>query len=318
MQANSAPGNTVSNLDVFDAPVRDYLVSQAKDFGYNPALLIPIIDVALEEAKKTTKQAQADLGARLLRIGIAEKALVFLRAVLSQSKKFRSARERIMAYSAVFITGAGISFESDIPLARILTDLLTFCGASSWEDLRKDPVKCQKFKLQFKQNCEGKQPGISHKRIVDGFPRYILEILCLNWDNLLEKAAQNSGKMLQKENVDRPVTDARHLWKFHGDVENIRTDNRKGQGGWIFPDEDGYVFTSFINYVEKIGIKDTMFTLVIVGYGENEKTITAIISLFENKPPRPTLRVGLDLSRLQEENYIVGPSDFVLKEILPS
>jgi hypothetical protein len=78
------------------------------------------------------------------------------------------------------------------------------------------------------------------------------------------------------------------------------------------------VFNNFSKYVEEKGLLNSIFTFVIVGYSEKERNIyKKIIETFEKKPKRPTFRVGLDLKRLHDKNYIVGPADFVLKNILP-
>jgi hypothetical protein len=253
---------------------------------------------------------------RILRSKIEEHAYAYVHGVLSQSKKWKSAHECIRSYCSIFLVGAGLSFESGIPLTKVLKDILEFCGANNYDELRKDEQKCKKFKLEFKRVCDEKNVGTSHKLIALNFPRYILEIICLNWDNLIERAAKELGREIHKIHEDVAVVGERHLWKFHGDVENIKTDNVKGKGGWVFPNEGGYVFNNFIKYIEEKGLLKRMFTFVIVGYSEREEEIYGkIIKSFEKR--RPTFRVGLDLKRLHEENYIVGPADFVLKEILP-
>ena len=42
-----------------------------------------------------------------------------------------------------------------------------------------------------------------------------------------------------------------------------------------------------------------------------------IIDSFEKKPRRPTYRIGLELEYLEDDHYVVGPSDFILQKILP-
>jgi hypothetical protein len=253
---------------------------------------------------------------RILKGDIAKYAFYYVYGALGQSKKFKSARDDICSYDSIFLVGAGLSFESGIPLTKVLKELLEFCGANNYDELRKDEQKCEKFKLEFKRICDKKNVGTSHKLIALNFPKHILEIICLNWDNLIERAAKELGREIHKINEDVAVVGERHLWKFHGDVENIKTDNVKGKGEWVFPDEGGYVFNNFIKYIEEKGLLKRMFTFVIVGYSEREEEIyEKIIKSFEKR--RPTFRVGLDLKRLHEENYIVGSADFVLKEILP-
>lgn len=307
------------SLNVFDEPVKGFLESQIRDLGHNPDELRPVTDVALEEGKKLVgRELRPLLPPSIIRSRIAEGAYVAIQAVLGQTRKWESAYERIRSYSSIFLTGAGISFESGMPLSKVLADLMKFCEAEDWNELRRNDKKCLKFKSEFKRICDRKNPGVSHKLIAQNFSEHILEIICLNWDNLIERAAREFGKAIPKANEDKHTTDERHLWKFHGDVENIKEDNIRGKGGWVFPDKEGHVFNSFIRYVEETGLTGQLFVLVIAGYSEKERNIyDKVISVFEAEPPRPTFRIGLDLARLQEEHYIVGPSDFVLKKMLP-
>lgn len=320
MPADFTHANSDSLLNLFDEPVRNFLESQIRDLGYNPAELRPVTSKALEEGKKIVGEDISPLlPPPIIKSRIEEGAYVFILAVLSQTKKWESAYERIKSYSSVFLTGAGISFESGVPLSKVLADLLKFCGAKDWNELRSDERKCLKFKSEFKRICGQKEPDTSHKLIGGNFPSHILEIICLNWDNLIERAAQELRKAIPKVNEDKEISGQRCLWKFHGDVDNIKEGNAKGQGGWVFPDEEGYVFDSFMRYFRQAGLAEHLFVFVIVGYSEGERDIyEKVIKVFESEHPRPTFRVGLDLDKLHEEFYIVGPSDFVLKKILPS
>lgn len=122
---------------------------------------------------------------------------------------------------------------------------------------------------------------------------------------------------MPKVNEDtKPVVGKRFLWKFHGDIEKITPGNIKGRGGWVFPDEGGYVFKYFHDYLSEHGLNESLFVVVFVGYSESDKNISEIISLLENKPRRPTFRIGLDLKHLHDKKYIVGPSDYILAKIL--
>jgi hypothetical protein len=306
-----------SILDMYDIPVRSFLQEELRNIGYDPVEFGVVIDVALREAKGLVTTHDMIQPSTILRGKISGHALIYLQGILSQSKKFTDTLKRINAYGSVFLVGAGISFESGMPLSDILDDLLRFCKSKNYEDLRKDKSKCLKFKSEFQKLCANKEPGRSHEMLALNFPKNIFEIICLNWDNLIEKGAIKFEKGISKINEDNLPTTKSHLWKFHGDVENIKKDNSRGRGGWIFPDENGYVFDCFKQYVKNNPMLSSIFTFVIVGYSEREEEIySSIIESFEESPPRPTIRVGLDLSRLKEDFYIVGPSAFVLEKIL--
>jgi len=319
MQASSFLDESNSSLDVFDEPVKRFLESEIKRLEYNPSELSPIIDAAIEEGKKLVYGEKTTIvPPQILRSRIQEHSYFFIYGVLSQSEKWKSVKERIRSYGSIFLVGAGISFESGIPLTDVLNDLLRFCEAKNYDELRKNEQKCLKFKLEFKRICKDKNVSTSHILIARNFPKHILEIICLNWDDLIERAARRLDKEIPKVNEDMAISGERYLWKFHGDVENIKNDNVKGKGGWVFPDESGYLFNCFLRYIEETGLKNKIFTFVIVGYSEKEKEIYEnVIKCFEEEPPRPTFRVGLDIKRLNQEDYIVGPSDFILKKILP-
>lgn len=310
------------NLDVFDIPIKRFLRSRIKDLGYDPSSLLPIMEVAIDYSKKQVRKMIKKgkiIHSFILRSRMEELAYNNIEAVLSQGSKLKQVKDNIRSYASVFLVGAGISFESDMPLTNVLTSLLRFCLADDYKTLAKDKDKRKKFQLEFRRICDAKRPGTSHKTMALNFPKYVLEILCLNWDNLLERAFREYGRDFCKVNEESLVNGKRYLWKFHGDVEKISEVNIKGKGGWIFPDEEGYVFNCFSKYIDESGLKNTLFTFVIVGYSEQEKEIyERVINTFEKEPPRPTFRIGLNLNRLSESNYIVGPSDYILQQILPS
>lgn len=318
MRIDSSQNYPISSLYIYAEPVKRALVSYVKEHGYSASQLEPIINCSIDETIESTPDLDETLSPRILRQRIESKSKVYIDAVLSQTKTCHSCRERIKAYSSIFLIGAGLSYNSDMPLANILNDVLNFCRVSNWDELRGDSSKFLNFKKQFKTLCDRKSPSNSHKLIITNFPKYIYEIICLNWDDLFEKAAKSINVPINKQNEDKPATSERCLWKFHGDVENIKDDNKKGQGGWVLPDEDGYVFDSFQQYLVQTRLKEKLFSFVIVGYNENEEVIyNQIVSLLEKDPPRPTYRIGLDLKNLHKDNYIVGTAEFVLNKILP-
>lgn len=310
-----------SYLDLFDRPVRKEIEKAIRQIGYDPDILRPVILAAIENAKAFVENGgiYSSLALPSLKAMLQEQALLLVIAVLRQSKKFKSAAECIRSYNAIIITGAGLSFESGIPLTEVLVQLLRFCEAKDYNELKNDQKKCLKFKTEFARICAAKNPTTSHESIAHNCGTTILEVICLNWDNLLERAKRYPNKEIPKiNNEDEGVSSGSHIWKFHGDVENIKESNIIGRGGWVFPGEEGYVFHNFLSYIETTKLKDQMFTLVIVGYSEQEKEIyEKVIVPLEKIPPRPTFRIGLDLGHLHQENYLVGPADYVLEEIMP-
>lgn len=307
-------------LSIYNDPVRNFLKENIKKHGHDVRDFSPVFDMIIREAKKKIPKEILSFPPAIILARIEEHAFTIILGILSQDNKIRGTQERIKSYGSVFLVGAGISFESGIPLTRVLQDLLKFCRASNYEELSKDKEKCLKFKREFGKICKKKEPSRSHQSIVINFPKYIEQIICLNWDNLIEKCGKSLSppKNINKINEDIPVSTKNHIWKFHGDVDNIKEDNIKGMGGWVFPHEEGHVFKCFIDYIKNSRLSTSLFTFVIAGYSEREKEICdKIISLFEKEPPRPTFRVGLDLTRLHNTQYIFGPSDYILPKIMP-
>lgn len=309
---------TTTTLDVFDTLIKDFLQSRIKGMGHPPSELIPVMDTAIAAAKEELGDSWKNQNDPLIRRRLESGASLYIDAVLSQTKVWNECRERIKAYGSILLAGAGLSDASNMPLSNLLPDVLKFVRAVDWAELRTDPNKCLAFKNEFLKQCSGKLPAKSHKMIILNFPDYILEIVSLNWDDLLEQAASLTGKIIGKQNEDQPVITQRWLWKFHGDVCNIKLGNIKGHGGWVFPDEDGYVFDSFRQYIQFTGLMARLFTFVIVGYSEKEKVIyDEIVTLLESNPPRPTYRILPDVKFLHQDHYIVGTADFTLSKILP-
>lgn len=307
-----------TNLDVFDAPVRQYLELTVRNIGHSPLELSPVIDAAVTAAKQQLGDSWKTQNDTLIRKRIEGHAALYMDGVLGQSRVWRECQERIKAHNSLLLVGAGLSYDSDMPLANLLIDLLKFVGAPDWDTLRADPAKCIAFKNQFKAKYSHKVPSKSHELVILNFPQYILEIISLNWDDLLEQAAAVVGKNVNKQNEDHPVTATRCLWKFHGDVANIKEDNTIGQGGWVFPGQQGYVFDSFRQYIQQTQLNNQLFTFLIVGYGEQESAIQdQIVTLLESNPPRPTYRIGLELKNLNQPTHIVGTCEFILSKIFP-
>lgn len=318
MRIDSSQSYPPSSLYVYAEPVKRALESYVQGCGHSASQLEPIIDCSIDEAIESNPDLDETLAPRILRQRIESKSKVYIDAVLSQTKSWRSCREHIRAFSSVLLIGAGVSYKSDMPLSRALKAILDFCRVAGWDELRKDSKRFLEFKRQFKEICDRKSPSNGHKLVIANFPQHIYEIICLNWDDLFERAARSINVPINKQNEDKPATSERYLWKFHGDVENIKEDNIKGQGGWVLPDEDGYVFDSFQQYLVQTRLKEKLFSFVIVGYSENEEAIyNQIVSLLENDPPRPTYRIGLDLKNLHKDSYIVGTAEFILDKILP-
>ena len=305
------------SVEIYYQPIKKYLVEYITAVGHSAKELSPIIEAAVQQTLEANQSLSLS-SPRIARQKLETDAKIYVDGVMGQNKKWLACKDKIKAFMSVFLVGAGLSTESNLPLTYVLNDLLTFLHKSNWEELRNSPQDCLEFKKQFKAMCDEKSPCDAHVITIKNFPSYIKEIICLNWDDFFERSATALQIDLDKVNIDKPVSTQKHLWKFHGDVDVIGQDNVKGQGGWVFPDEQGFVFNSFIDYLRITNLKSQMFSFIIVGYSEREtEIIDKIISLFENNPPRPTYRIGPQLKFLPQNNYLVGPSYYTLAKIFP-
>jgi hypothetical protein len=298
--------------------------------------LLTELELKKEELKKEIETYNFEEEVALLLSKKLEGELqIYIEATISNIKeKGNDIKDKIKNNKSVFLVGAGLSYGS-IPLTNELNALLKEISANNYEDLQDNQnnnEKSQKFKERFKEICDKASPGISHKLIALNFPEYIKEIICLNWDDLIEKAFNKCNKEIEKINRDgievkvKKIEEGGYLWKFHGDVKDPDYD-------WIFPNHEGRVFKNFENYLKNNQfLQNCQFIFVIVGYSEREKNIVKnVIEKLENRAGDIVrinlesskideivkIELGLELKHLHEENYIFGPADFVLEHILP-
>ncbi len=317
MLTMSGNSNTQTEYEIYRIPVIKALRKYINQLNGNLSSIEPILGRVFEEASSKCFSAEdkVNLKPPLILSKLVSNSVFVLNGILGQNVKFQEAKHKIETFDAIFVVGAGLSFESDVPMVTDIEDILNFIGATNYSDLRNDLEMCYNFKDQFKIIVNRKQPGISHKLIASNFPSKIKEIISLNWDDLIEKAFRDSSKPIKKINKETEVKDENYLWKFHGDVEEYNKGNDHGQLGWIFPDEDGYVFDCFKKYMnDKLDSK--LFCLFVIGYSEKDGLIRKVITQIEGEPPRPTFRIGMDMGKFHDNFYLLGPSGYVLEQIL--
>jgi hypothetical protein len=311
-----------SSLEIFRTPARHKLIDSIKEIQHDPKELEPVIERAIDMGltdvlKRKNHPKYGELPVFWI-AQIHRSAFLYVKSVLTQDSKIDNLKKRIKSYKSIFIVGAGISFEVGIPFTDHLKDILKFVRCGNYDQLRLDNERCFQFKNKFKNTCDEKQPTKSHSVLSLNLGNKIIDIVCLNWDDLIERSAENVGKEINviTEENDASMTGG-YLWKPHGDIRNIKLDNTKGKGGWVFPDEGGFIFETFLQYLkDDKGLRDSLFVIVIAGYSGNDKRINKIIKILEDDKRRITYRIGLDLRSLKDQFYIAGPSDYILPMIL--
>ena len=308
-------GTSDASIEALRGSTVRFLKNYLTNIRENLENLEPILHRIFDQVKEKYSEEDKTIGKlnpSLQLKTVEEYSRTFLQAILGQHTKMSAAKQKIDVEGAIFIAGAGLSFESGMPLSNELKDILRFCGAIDYVDLRNDPKKCYKFKKVFREMLDKKSPGISHQLIAENFPNKIKEIIRLNWDDLVEKDIRGLPKEFKKVNKNIHVASRGNLWKFHGDVEEFDENNVVGNLGWVFPDEDGYVFKYFEKYMSEQGINEEFFSVFVVGYSEEDKRVKRVIETLENSPPRPTFRIGMNLGKIQEDQYLLGPSPYIL------
>lgn len=318
MQTTSGNNFFGTDYEQYRYAVINYMKRYLKQINEDLQSIEPILGRVFEASKfydskyNTAPNLKPALRLRYLQ----DSSMILLQGILKQSKKFYSAKHDINVFDAVFVVGSGLSYESDVPMMSDLTKILSFIGATDFVELRRNMSKCYEFKKRFKEIIDRKKPGDSHYLIAKNFPSKIIEIICLNWDNLIERAFKVIEQSPNKINKETKVIGWNHLWKFHGDTEEFNKCNTVGNLGWVFPDEGGYVFQCFKNYLTQRGLSSKLFSLFIIGYSESDEQVQTLVNYLQNTPQRPTYRIGMEMSNFHNDQYLLGPSAYILDKIL--
>ena len=202
--------------------------------------------------------------------------------VSEKDKRLRALSRSIITFvqPLILIIGAGFSYDT-MPvtgeLQPLFTRLLREVGISSpmkmiqdddeqvWRIAKENSAR---FKDMFSGWCAKMHPASQHKIVTkmlhDG---QISHLISFNWDDLIERAyMDNFGETISKIVKDGSIPERPSLWKLHGDVADL-------SGDWILPYEQGRIFNSLMESLDRtIGKNCPQFAL-IVGYSEWEKVV---------------------------------------------
>jgi len=223
-------------------------------------------------------------------------------------------REHVRSYRIIVLVGAGFSEGAGLPLTRYLRQF-------DFDEISRSKEKQEEFKEKFVNSFLKDAKVTDAPRIIArAFEcKKIVEIVCLNWDDLIERAYREEfGKDIRKifredqEPKDEDGDEFYHyLWKFHGDAEHREVD-------WVLPtsDEKGRVFKSFTDYLSKL-LKRATFIFLIIGYKEGEQVITDQIIRPIEESECLVYRIGLDLEKFEEmrSKYLFAPAEPALRYI---
>jgi hypothetical protein len=227
--------------------------------------------------------------------------------ITNNYKKLKELIRNIKSKKAVFVIGAGVSFEADVnPLLiegvvyqilknKFKKDETNFIN--KWEDKEKQKslwikhLHKQKTRKKFQEDLisvlSNTEPAASHKYIASLFldTKKILCLICLNWDELIENVDKDNFRKKIEKVVKRDMLSSERdfMWKPHGCAS--RPDKE-----WILPYE-GIRLTNFNKSVKQkmneINGDGNPYVLVTIGYSGEDKVInTQFCKYFFNDPPR--------------------------------
>lgn len=320
--------NKTKHLDIFDEFVYSYVKRALKNFGTNLRDIEPILEPCIKKSKETIAVKYDSVGVHnpiKIRTLLCSDTIGNIKFILSQiGDKFNEIKEEIKNYGSFMIIGAGVSDSSNLPLSSQLSPIIDFCKAGGMEDLINNEEKLLCFKKEFKKISDGKAPSKSHCIIALNFPQFVKEVVYLNWDNLLERSLVGFDKRYFKCNTEDTKPGENIIWKFHGDVELIAPENKIGHGGWVLPKEDGdgtvtgYVFDSFKEHVGNSFLSSDLYIILLIGYSGRDKIINEqVIERLSDNGKRRIYYTSMNMSKLNVKEAMIGPSDYILKFILP-
>lgn len=267
-------------------------------------------------------------------ITILRSSLSYILEVERQAnKKFPKLADLVKIYSSFFLIGAGLSFEAELPLNQHMLPLvvgtLTLGNSKRnwkkecfdpkvgqiknecWKKIEENPQLFRAFKEEFKRIVDEKwkkrkknrRMFLTHEIMVKFFVnKYILALICLNWDNLLElEYKRQTGHDISKV-TSEGVIKAHSIWKLHGDVDDLK-------GHWVLLHRGGRIFNSLVEHIDSLKTP----ILVIIGYSEREINIAnELIAKQETK--RDTWRIRPDINPfLARENEIACTARYAMK-----
>jgi hypothetical protein len=299
-----------------------------KDYFPEPTIEDLTDSIFVKSKYDTLKELNASNAPLLLEHYLHYKCSQYLERIYKQLFKYLiedKIKSRVKESLILLIIGAGFSVAAGAPLTRHLDSLLMNLEVKGFEELVKS-AKDKEFKNRFIRSIESNpevfKVTVAHKKVADAFIcKKIIEIISLNWDNIIEN--ESGKKELRKINREgqTPIDEdgdgfLHYLWKLNGDVEDVDYD-------WIFPDMQERIFKSFLEYTQNL--KKNVLLLLIIGYSERDEKGVAGNSRLCKEVIEPlskvlkTYRIGMDLSLLDKyDDYIVAPAEVFVPFILDS
>lgn len=205
----------------------------------------------------------------------------------------------------ILIIGAGFSYDT-MPVTNelqpLLAQLLREVGISSpmkmiqendeqvWRIVKENSAR---FKDTFSGWCARSHSAPQHKIVARMLQdSQISHLISFNWDDLIERVHMDEfSETVSKVVNDGIIPERPSLWKLHGDVTDLSSD-------WVFPYEQGRIFNSLIESLDRTVYQNCPQFALIVGYSEWETVVhDRLIRWLENNIPT-VLRVRPNLDEI--------------------
>lgn len=220
---------------------------------------------------------------------------------------FRTLRKAIENNKLAVFVGSAVSYDSNLPSWG---NLITVMKNALENPRISDYLKvAEHFYLQYGRNTyyskineffpSGSQPNLLHELIIGLKPQHIITT---NWDNLLEKAIENSGELYFKVASDHELASSpssQLLVKMHGDLSHRNI---------IFKESDYLSYSDKFPLIENF-IKSLFSTHVVlfIGYSISDYNLNQILSWIRSRtqdaPPSFTILTENTIT-LSELNYL--------------
>ena len=287
-----------------------------------------IVERSIDDAQNTF--GGAPMKDRILIDYIQNIQISYMRRILNEDVKYAEISRSLDHQYGIILVGAGVSFESGLPLTRHLAPIVweslkqiddsvdwkVLCGDNildeHWEKIANNEKAYEHFVQSFIHlaNRPDLQPSEAHKIICEFFQNNIfLEIICFNWDCLIEKTYRKlTGLNIEKVVSDSKESKLHNLWKMNGDVENPKFP-------FVLPyGPGGPIFKSLISCLQNYDGAPFQFVLVVLGYSEREQTITeGLINVFQKNRKKYSIRPDLNLDA--PDDVIIGTASYAMRKI---
>jgi len=291
------------------------------------------------EQKMTLDEPLPDVTYKQLYEVALNAAKLYLDRIAGQEVKLEKLGKGLKDGYAIVVIGAGLSSEAGLPVASELDEgaFVSYHQAypsvereqcfdengklepSIWKKIKRSHRAYNFFVQWFSNKCNDPNvnPARSHGDLIHFYQKgRFLELLCLNWDNLIEKAHRkyNNGRDIPTTVFDKSVDGDQkcgRLWKLCGCVEHPEL------GTWVLPGFSGKLPSSLVSCIKAYNRKATDYIVISIGYSEeSEEGGRSVAKQIKSvTKPRQVIPIRPDLAPDAPKNVIIGTASHALNRL---